>query len=136
MDNDTIKKNITDLRAKFNLSQTEVAARMGISRTAYRNLENGSTHLVSDSLEKLAMAFDMTPEEILLGYRPWEGGSRRLNDVRQEYLDKKSLREQELEKNLAEVKAQNETLQGYVEALKEVIRTKDEIIAMLKSYGK
>ena len=36
------------------ISQAEMAERLGMSRTAYRNLESGDTRLISENVDRIA----------------------------------------------------------------------------------
>lgn len=65
-----IKANIRKVRYEMHLTQQETADRIGISRTAYRNLENGDTRIFSDHITSLARLSGKSEEEIVLGYNP------------------------------------------------------------------
>ena len=82
MDNNSVKENIARIRKASGISQTEMAERLGMSRTAYRNLEKGDTRLISETMEKIAAVLDRTPEELVLGYEPSAKDSRRVADIR------------------------------------------------------
>ena len=68
MNNDTVKKNLENIRISNNLSQGEMAFALGIARNTYRNIEKGSTRLISDTVMKVAEWAGMTPEELYKGY--------------------------------------------------------------------
>ena len=70
MDNSTIKENIRRIRNSQGLTQEQMAGRLGISLTAYRDLETGKTSMMNANVAKIAMMFDTTIEELVLGYRP------------------------------------------------------------------
>ena len=70
MDNLTIKQNIRKARKKRNITQEEMADRLGISLTAYRDLEKGGTSVVHGKVIKMAELLETSTEEIVLGYRP------------------------------------------------------------------
>lgn len=82
MDNTTIKKNIRNVRKSMKVTQEEMAHRMGMSLTAYRDLEKGDTAIVNTNLKKVAMLLDTTSEELVLGYRPVQMQGPGLEDVR------------------------------------------------------
>ena len=121
MDNASIKQNIRSSRKTKKLTQEEIAHKMGMSLTAYRDLEKGDTSIVNTNLVKLAMLLDTTTEELVLGYRPVQMGGPDLNEVRQEYGSRIST----LEKRIAD-------LEKIVNYLEETVSAKNEIISMLK----
>lgn len=121
MDNTSIKKNIRNIRKSRKLTQEEMAYRMGISLTAYRDLEKGETSIVNANLLKVAMLLDTTTEELVLGYRPVQMDGPGLEDVREEYIGRMTV----LEKRIAD-------LEKLIGSLEETISTKNEIITMLK----
>lgn len=121
MDNTTIKKNIRNVRKSMKVTQEEMAHRMGMSLTAYRDLEKGDTAIVNTNLKKVAMLLDTTSEELVLGYRPVQMQGPGLEDVRNEYCSRISV----LENRVAE-------LEKIVLLLEETVSAKNEIISMLK----
>lgn len=121
MDNTSIKQNIRNIRKSRKYTQEEMADRMGMSLTAYRDLEKGDTSIVNANLQKIAMLLDTTTEELVLGYRPVQMEGPGLEDIRDEYIGRVSV----LEKRIAD-------LEKLVSSLEETISTKNEIITMLK----
>ena len=98
-----------------------MAYKMGMSLTAYRDLEKGETSIVNSNLQKIANLLGTTTEELVLGYRPVQMDGPRLEDIKEEYLGKVSV----LEKRITD-------LEKLVSSLEETIATKNEIITMLK----
>jgi transcriptional regulator with XRE-family HTH domain len=121
MDNTSIKQNIRNIRKSRKLTQEEMAYRMGISLTAYRDLEKGETSIVNTNLHKVAELLDTSSEELVLGYRPIQMEGPGLEDVREEYLERMNV----LEKRITD-------LEKLIGSLEETISTKNEIITMLK----
>ena len=121
MDNTSIKKNIRTRRKARRYTQEEMADKMGMSLTAYRDLEKGETSIVNTNLLKIAMLLDTTSEELVRGYRPVQMEGPDLEDVREEY----SGRVAALERRIAD-------LEKLVQSMEETIATKNEIITMLK----
>ena len=121
MDNTSIKKNIRTRRKARRYTQEEMADKMGMSLTAYRDLEKGDTSIVNTNLLKIAMLLDTTSEELVLGYRPVQMEGPDLEDVREEYSGRVAI----LERRIAD-------LEKLVQSLEETIATKNEIITMLK----
>ena len=121
MDNITIKENIRRARKKRNITQEEMADRLGISLTAYRDLEKGETSIVNTNLLKIADLLDISTEELVLGYRPIQAEGPCLEDIREEYTGKVVT----LERRIAD-------LEKLVLSLEETVSAKNEIITMLK----
>lgn len=121
MDNISIKDNIRKFRKSRKLTQEDMAHRLNISLTAYRDLEKGNTSILNNYVEQLAEVFDTTAEELVLGYRPVQMVGKDLREVQAEY--------QGQVKNL-ENRIQD--LEKVIRLLEENIESKNEIIAMLK----
>lgn len=121
MDNSSIKDNIRKVRKARKLTQEELADRLDISLTAYRDLEKGNTAIVNSNVIRLAELLDTTTEELVLGYRPVQAPGKLLEDVRTEYGGKIEA----MERRIAD-------LEKLVRSLEETIATKNEIIAILK----
>ena len=121
MDNTSIKQNIRKIRKSKKYTQEEMAYKMGMSLTAYRDLEKGETSIVNANLQKIANLLETTTEELVLGYRPVQMEGPGLEDIKDEYVGKVSV----LEKRITD-------LEKLVTSLEETISTKNEIITMLK----
>ena len=121
MDNTTIKDNIRKIRKTRRMTQEEMALRLGISITAYRDLEKGNTSILNSNVYKIADLLDTPAEEIVLGYRPSQMEGTSLKEVQQEYSGKiETLNRRILD------------LEKLVLYLEETIESKSEIISMLK----
>lgn len=121
MDNTSIKENIRRIRKERRMTQEEMADMLGISITAYRDLERGSTSIMNGNVLRLAELLDTSTEEIVLGYRPIQMPGKKLEEMQAEY----SARIENLEK-------ENEYLRKLVKSLEETIATKTQIIEMLQ----
>ena len=133
MDNATVKENITKVRKAAGISQSDMADRLGVSRTAYRNLEKGETRLISVNVEKIAEILNTTPEELVLGYKPDERDvSGRVKDIYAEFDSEKAEIRNGYEKEILRLREQIANMQEHIELLKDACKTKDEIIALLK----
>jgi transcriptional regulator with XRE-family HTH domain len=121
MDNSSIKDNIRKVRKARKLTQEELADRLDISLTAYRDLEKGSTNIVNANVIRLAELLGTSTEELFLGYRPVQAPGKLLEDVRSEYGGKI----ESMERRIAD-------LEKLVMSLEDTIATKNEIIALLK----
>ena len=122
MDNSTIKDNIRRMRKASRLTQEEMANKLDISLTAYRDLEKGSTNIVNANVMKIAQLLDTSTEELVLGYRPVQTPVKLLEDMRSEYGGRISAMQRRIT-----------DLEKLVESLQETINTKNEIIIMLKN---
>ena len=121
MDNISIKDNIRKIRKAHKLTQEEMALRLGISITAYRDLEKGNTSILNGNVMKMAELLNTPAEELVLGYRPSQIESASLQEVQAEYGGRIDALERRI-KDLEKLVASNE----------EIIRGKNEIISMLK----
>lgn len=121
MDNISIKDNIRRLRKERRLTQENMAYQLGISLTAYRDLERGSTSIMNENIVRLAELFSTSTEEIVLGYMPSQKTDKTLEEMKNEYQGQVNI----LEKRI-------EYLEKLVRSLEETIETKNEIIRMLK----
>ena len=132
MDNKSVKENISRIRRRQGLSQEEMAERMGISRTAYRNIEPGPTRLISDSIGKAAEILGVSAEEILLGYVPEKEVSNEISEMKVRYGSRLRELESGHADELNRIKAHIGLMSELVSSLQENLRTKDEIISMLR----
>lgn len=121
MDNISIKDNIRKIRKAHKLTQEEMALQLGISITAYRDLEKGNTSILNGNVVKIAELLDTPTEEIVLGYRPSQIESASLQEVHAEYSSRIDVLERRI-KDLEKLVASDE----------EIIRGKNEIISLLK----
>ena len=121
MDNTSIKNNIRRIRKARKITQEEMAHRLGISVTAYRDFEKGGTSIVNGNVMKLANLLETSTEELVLGYRPSQIEGEVLEDVHKEYGSRITT----LNKRISD-------LEKLVESLQETIASKNEIIKMLK----
>jgi predicted transcriptional regulator len=58
----TIIKQLIKLRDTYNLSQTQLAKKIGTTQAVISRIENGTTNIGIDFLEKIARAFDKKVE--------------------------------------------------------------------------
>ena len=121
MDNISIKDNIRKIRKVRKLTQEEMAHGLGLSITAYRDIEKGNTSILNGNLSKIAYLLDIPTEELVLGYRPAQIEGLDLKKVQNDYLERINI----LEKRVSD-------LEKLVNAQEENIASKNEIISMLK----
>ena len=104
------------------MTQEDMAYKLGISLTAYRDMERGNTSMVNANLIRSAQLLDTSTEEIVLGYKPAQLSARKLEEMETQY----SSRISELEKEV-------EYLSKLVKSLEETITTKNQVIEMLQN---
>lgn len=121
MNNSTIKENLRKIRKERRITQEDMAFRLGISLTAYRDLERGNTSMVNASLIRSAQLLETSTEEIVLGYKPAQLSTRKLEEMESQYSGRIS----ELEKEV-------EYLRKLVNSLEETVTTKNQVIEMLQ----
>lgn len=122
MDNLTIKDNIRRIRKSQRITQEEMAHKLGISLTAYRDLEKGSTSMMNANVARIAMLLNTSIEELILGYRPVQMPERILKEEQEKYGN-----------HIDTMKKRIDDLEKLVKSLQETIETKNEIIGMLKN---
>ncbi len=131
MDNDSIKGNIIRRRTEEGISQDEMARRLDISRTSYRNIERGKSRIISRRLPDIARQLNISEEELVLGYKPSAGQSR-LEELKVKYNEDLAGVKSGLEARIAELEAAVSMRDALIANLNELVRSKDEIISLLK----
>ena len=121
MDESFIKNNINTYRKSKDLTQIEAAQALNISTNAYRKIEKGNTAIINSHVRELADLFEMSLEELFLGYSPSETLDTNINEVKAEYGSQVTRLENRIE-----------YLEKLNESLEETIASKNEIITMLK----
>lgn len=140
MDNNSVKENIIRRRKGLKLSQQDMADKIGMSRTAYRNIEKGETKLLSENVAKIAEALEMDAEELVLGYPSGNDLAKLPKDEKQYrwiYEELENRYRLELKRQADEISrlvGEISTLKEYIEVQKTLISTKDEIISMLRKH--
>ena len=94
---------------------------LGISVTAYRDLERGNTSIMNAHVLKIAELLETSTEEVVLGYRPVQVPGKRLEEIQAEYSDKINALETEIE-----------YLRKLVKSLEEALAAKNQVIEMLQ----
>ena len=121
MDNVSIKDNIRKIRKARRVTQEEMADKLGMSITAYRDFERGNTSILNNNLIKISALLETPAEELVLGYRPSQIEGANLNEIPAEYSGKIDI----LKTRVADLEKLVRSLEGNLES-------KDEIILMLK----
>ena len=131
MNNDSIKENIIRKRTEEGISQEEMARRLDVSRNTYRSIEKGQTNIISRRLDEIAALLNVSVEELVLGYKPIDG-TERLNDIRDSYDESLRAIRQSYEVRQSELEDKIASLSETNTNLREITKSKDEIIALLK----
>lgn len=63
----SVKDNLYTLRKERNLSQEQMAERLGMSKNGYGKLERGESRLTIEHLEQIATVFNIDIVELLRG---------------------------------------------------------------------
>ena len=121
MDNAFIKENIKKVRMARKFTQEEIADKLGISVTAYRDFENGETAIVNKRVIRLADLLETSAEELVLGYKPCRDETQVVEDMERAYGNQINTLEQR-------ITDQNKV----ISSLEETVASKNEIIKMLK----
>ena len=132
MDNDSIKQNLLKIRLERNLSQGEMADVLGIARNTYRNIEKGSTKLISDNVMKIAGWAGITPEELVLGYAPEKKSVNRLKDAREQFNNRIKDLTDDYEARLERLRYENSLLRDLLKEKDDNIRTLKAMTALLE----
>ncbi len=135
MDNDSIKGNIIRRRTEEGISQDEMARRLDISRTSYRNIERGKSRIISRRLPDIARQLNISEEELVLGYKP-SAGQARLEELKVKYNEDISVVKSKLEARIVELESSVAMRDSLIANLNELVRSKDEIISLLKRERK
>ena len=117
MDNTSIKENIRKIRKQRKMTQEDMAHLLGISVTAYRDLEKGNTSIMNANFLKIAELLETSTEELVLGYRPVQMPGKKLEEMQAEYSER-----------ITALETENDYLKKLVKSLEETIATKNQII--------
>lgn len=82
MDKAKISERIRAARKKAGMSQADLAERMGIGISTFKNFEEGNVNYWSENFEKFEKATGVSIEELLVGFNPEEISDCLLNDSR------------------------------------------------------
>lgn len=127
MNKTMIKKNISDVRNSLNLTQAEMAEKIGISRQAYINLENGKTSPINKQISKMAEECGITEEKILFGHSHAEMEASQLREA-EGLREKLQLIEQENNNKITELKDKLDVLTQLVFSERQHVKTQEMLI--------
>ena len=121
MDNTSIKENIRKIRKQRKMTQEDMAHLLGISVTAYRDLERGNTSIMNAHLLKIAELLETSTEELVLGYRPAQMPGKKLEEMEADFSER-----------IVALETEIDYLRKLVKSLEETIATKNQIIEILQ----
>lgn len=137
MDDNSIKGHISALREENDISQTEMADRLGIDRNTYRNIEKGATRILNGRVADIARELGVSTEKLVLGYEPLGPSAEELLEDRTAVFQK---REKDLvdayEQRLAQLRREIDGLRELNQTLKDQIADKNDIIGFLRARQK
>lgn len=128
MDNKEIKWNIRQARKSLQMSQGELADKMGISRQAYVKLETGNTAIINHHISEMSEATGFPEEMILFGLDRKEAGYDEIKE-RQKWQDRLAEVRKDGEKQIAE-------LRNRLSLLEELHEQDAQLIDALTSYNR
>lgn len=114
----TVQSNIRHLREQKNLTQEQMAEKMGMSKNGYTKIERGETQLKIEKLEQIANIFNVDIQDLLKTDRDF---NLLLGDNNGNYANKYYDNQQEIEK-----------LQLIIQLKDELLAQKDKEIELLR----
>lgn len=123
-----------EFREKENLSQSEMADRIGMSLRAYNSLESGRTRVFNRKLEKFAEVTGSDIEEIVVGYIPKESSA----ELKESFERLRTLHEKtisEYEERLAAERERCKQKDIQIESLTERLKDKEKLIRLLEKQN-
>ncbi len=132
MDEQSIKRNLEKKRIELDLTQTEMADRLGISLTAYRKLVKGKTRILNGNVEKFAHETGVSVAELVNGFEPISSVEAGLNSVKETYGGRIRLMEDGYNQELSVLRKEIERLKENLVNKEETIRTQKMLIEQLQ----
>lgn len=131
MNTDIIRENIIKARKKLSMSQEMMAEKIGISRTAYANIESGRTCLINKNLCKIANIIDIPEIKLfadITNYSQKDEQENIYNDRIIEYQDKISLYENQFLKIKNDKDKEIRILKNDIKRLEALCKTQEKVI--------
>lgn len=125
MENRLIKLKIQRERRGLGYTQEYMAQALGISTNSYRQIETGSTVLISNRIFDIARILKTTPEELIIGIAPTDNRDDKIAEVEKFYKEK--IAKAESDNNISRVEMEAE-----IQGLKSALESKESIIGVLK----
>ena len=109
-------------------TQEEMAHKLGMSLSAYREFEKGGTSILNDNLLRMASFLETPTEELVLGYQPKLAGMVDIKNLKKEYSDKEGILVRQITDLERLIRAKDQSIADK----DDIIASKNEIIIMLK----
>lgn len=132
MDNNSVKKNIEDIRKELGFSQQTMAEKLCITRNAYRRIEKGQTRVIHDVIPRIADLSGHTVEEICLGYQPFASYDVALQDEHTRYTAHLETLKSEYESRIQSLVAENSHLTRVLGMAESEISTLKSFVSILQ----
>jgi len=116
------------------MTQGELAEKINVDRTTYRNIEKGDTKILGGHLDEIATALGTTTEYLVIGYDPGDADDNpflagMMEDERKSWDEKT----QKLEMRISALIEENAQKEKRIEELERWLRDKEQINAFLSS---
>ena len=134
MTDKSIKENIRRRREELGITQGELALRLGMDRTSYRNLEIGGTRMINPHLEAIASQLDTTVAGLLFGnFAAAQDDFTTIDDVSATYRQKIADKDNEFADFKAKANNEKAVLLEQIEMLKGWLKAEKEINSYLRA---
>ena len=135
MNIELLRRNIREQRKSLGLTQEEMARKLGISRQAYNNIEQGKTIMINRKLPKIADQLCISVDHLLLGYDPAPDASSLRQELREkeEKLAYSERERREMQIRLTDMQEMLTQQAGYIESLKKIEKYQTDQLERLLS---
>ncbi len=135
MNIELLKRNIRRQRKSLGITQEEMARKLGISRQAYNNIEQGKTHMVSKTLPKIADHLCVSVDHLLLGYDPVPNASSLRQELREkdEKLAYSERERREMQIRMTDMQELISQQSAHIESLKKIEKYQTDQLEKLLS---
>jgi transcriptional regulator with XRE-family HTH domain len=117
------------------LTQEEMARKLGISRQAYNNIEQGKTVMINRKLPRIADQLCISVDHLLLGYDPAPDASSLRQELheKEEKLAYSERERREMQIRLTDMQEMLTQQSGYIESLKKIEKYQTDQLERLLS---
>ncbi len=135
MNIELLRRNIREQRKSLGLTQEEMARKIGISRQAYNNIEQGKTVMINRKLPKIADQLCISVDHLLLGYDPAPDASSLRQELheKEEKLAYSERERREMQIRLTDLQEMLTQQTGYIESLKKIEKYQTDQLEKLLS---
>ena len=135
MNIELLRRNIREQRKSLGLTQEEMARKLGISRQAYNNIEQGKTIMINRKLPKIADQLCISVDHLLLGYDPAPDASSLRQELheKEEKLAYSERERREMQIRLTDMQEMLTQQAGYIESLKKIEKYQTDQLERLLS---